>query len=153
MKVKLDINPDHQETEVTISAPEMNDQIQELYRLLQNQEKIPQIEGFKDKVSYYLNLVDILFFETDSKVVMAHTTRDAYQVKYKLYELEDILGANYMRVSKSTILNLNQIYAITRSISNCQVKFQDSYKVVYVSRHYYRDLRNRLDERRKYYEK
>lgn len=39
MKVKLDINPDHQETEVTISAPEMNDQIQELYRLLQNQEK------------------------------------------------------------------------------------------------------------------
>ena len=137
MKVKLDINPDHQETEVTISAPEMNDQIQELYRLLQNQEKIPQIEGFKDRVSYYLNLAD----------------RDAYQVKYKLYELEDILGANYMRVSKSTILNLNQIYAITRSISNCQVKFQDSYKVVYVSRHYYRDLRNRLDERRKYYEK
>ena len=100
-----------------------------------------------------MNLADILFFETDSKVVMAHTTRDAYQVKYKLYELEDILGANYMRVSKSTILNLNQIYAITRSISNCQVKFQDSYKVVYVSRHYYRDLRNRLDERRKYYEK
>ena len=66
MKVKLDINPDHQETEVTISAPEMNDQIQELYRLLQNQEKIPQIEGFKDRVSYYLNLADILFFETDS---------------------------------------------------------------------------------------
>lgn len=115
--------------------------------------KIPQIEGFKDKVSYYLNLADILFFETDSKVVMAHTVRDAYQVKYKLYELENMLGANYMRVSKSTILNLDQIYAITRSISNCQVKFQYSYKVVYVSRHYYRDLRNRLDERRKYYEK
>lgn len=84
---------------------------------------------------------------------MAHTVRDAYQVKYKLYELENMLGANYMRVSKSTILNLDQIYAITRSISNCQVKFQYSYKVVYVSRHYYRDLRNRLDERRKYYEK
>ena len=109
-----------------------------------------QIEAIKDDVSYYLNLSDILFFETDSKIVMAHTTKNAYQVKYKLYELEDILGGNFMRVAKSTILNLDKIYAITRSISNCQIKFEESYKTVYVSRHYYRDLRNRLEERRNF---
>lgn len=85
-----------------------------------------------------------------SKIVMAHTTKNAYQVKYKLYELEDILGGNFMRVAKSTILNLDKIYAITRSISNCQIKFEESYKTVYVSRHYYRDLRNRLEERRNF---
>ena len=127
----------------------MTEAVERLYQLLKKEKKLDQIEAFKDNISYYLNLSDILFFETDSKVVMAHTRTDSYQVKYKLYELEDILGGDFMRVSKSTILNLKQIYALTRSISNCPIKFQDSYKTVYVSRHYYRELRNRLEERRR----
>lgn len=149
MKVKLEIDPNQKETEITISAPKMDEQISNLYKMLQqDRHDITQIEAFKENVSYYLKLNDILFFETDSKVVMAHTVNNSYQVKYKLYELENLLGGNFMRVAKSTILNLDQIYALTRSISNCQIKFQNSYKTVYVSRHYYRDLRNRLDERR-----
>ena len=149
LKIKLEINPDCKETEVTIYAAKMNAEIEKLYKMLQDGEKnLNQIEGFKDNISYYLDLSEILFFETDSKVVMAHTAKNAYQVKYKLYELEEILGSNFMRVAKSTILNLDQIHAITRSISNCQIQFQNSYKTVYVSRHYYRDLRNRLNERR-----
>lgn len=101
-----------------------------------------------DNTSYYLSINNILFFETDAKQVMAHTTRNAYFVKYKLYELENLLSGQSMRVSKSTILNLDQIYAVTKSISNCQIKFHDSYKTVYVSRRYYRDLNERLKERR-----
>ncbi|RVU71379.1 MULTISPECIES: LytTR family DNA-binding domain-containing protein [Lactobacillus] len=151
MKVKLEINPDQAETEITISAAKMDDQVLKLYKMLQeNKDQPEQIEAFKDHVSYYLDLSEILFFETDSKVVMAHTAKQAYQVKYKLYELEDILGSSFMRVAKSTILNLDQIHAVTRSISNCQIQFSDSYKTVYVSRHYYRDLRNRLEERRNF---
>lgn len=54
-----------------------------------------------------------------------------------------------MRVSKSTILNIKSIYAINRSVStSCTVQFQKSYKQVYVSRHYYKPLRNRLEEKR-----
>lgn len=149
MKVKLEIDPNADETEVKITAAKMDDEVKHLYQMLQkDKDDLSQIEAFKDNVSYYLKPSDILFFETDSKVVMAHTAKNAYQVKYKLYELENLLHGNFMRVSKSTILNLDQIYALTRSISNCQIKFQDSYKTVYVSRHYYRELRNRVDERR-----
>ncbi|KAA8810882.1 LytTR family DNA-binding domain-containing protein [Lactobacillus crispatus] len=149
MKVKLNIDPSQKEAELIINAPNLTPEVKQLYQLLQErQSNLEQIEAEKENVSYYLNLSDILFFETDSKVVMAHTNRNAYQVKYKLYELEDLLGGNFMRVAKSTILNLDKVYSVTRSISNCQIKFEESYKTVYVSRHYYRDLRNRLEERR-----
>ncbi|MDU7065923.1 MAG: LytTR family DNA-binding domain-containing protein [Lactobacillus crispatus] len=149
MKVKLNIDPSQEEAELIINAPNLTPEVKQLYQLLQErQSNLEQIEAEKENVSYYLNLSDILFFETDSKVVMAHTKRNAYQVKYKLYELEDLLGGNFMRVAKSTILNLDKVYSVTRSISNCQIKFEESYKTVYVSRHYYRDLRNRLEERR-----
>ena len=45
----------------------------------------------------------------------AHTWDDLYQVKYKLYELEEILPGHFMRVSKSTILNLQKIYALHKT--------------------------------------
>ncbi|MBI1718150.1 LytTR family DNA-binding domain-containing protein, partial [Lactobacillus crispatus] len=67
---------------------------------------------------------------------------------HKLYELENILGAGFMRISKSTIINLDQIYGLTRSISDCKIQFHDTYKTVYASRRYYKELRMRLDERR-----
>lgn len=149
MKVKLEIDPDQKEVELIIKAPKMDEQIARLYQKLQQDDhSLTQIEASQNKVSYYLNLSEILFFETDSKLVMAHTRDQAYEVNYKLYELEDLLGHNFMRIAKSTIINLDKIYAITRSISNCKIQFQNSYKTVYASRRYYRELRNRLNERR-----
>ena len=53
--------------------------------------------------SYYLPLEDILFFETDGKEILAHTIDQMYTIKYRLYELEEILPGYFMRVSKSTI--------------------------------------------------
>lgn len=149
VKVKLELDPDQKETEITIHAGQLTPEIERIYQQLQMDSDHPdQIEGMMDNTSYYLSINDILFFETDAKQVMAHTTRNSYFVKYKLYELENLLGGQFMRISKSTILNLDQIYAITKSISNCQIKFHDSYKTVYVSRRYYRDLNDRLKERR-----
>lgn len=149
VKVKLELDPDQKETEITIHAGQLTPEIERIYQQLQMDSDHPdQIEGMMDNTSYYLSINDILFFETDAKQVMAHMTRNAYFVKYKLYELENLLGGQFMRISKSTILNLDQIYAITKSISNCQIKFHDSYKTVYVSRRYYRDLNDRLKERR-----
>jgi len=68
-----------------------------------------------------------------------------------LYELEEMLPNNFVRVSKSTILNVNQIYSINRNLtSSSLVQFYKSYKQVYVSRNYNKILKQRLEERRNY---
>lgn len=59
-----------------------------------------------------------------------------------------------MRVSKSTILNTNHIYSITRRISSSsKIEFQNTHKQVYVSRYYYKPLKIKLLEKRKWDEK
>lgn len=148
MKVKLEIDPDAVEDELIIKAKNISPEIEQLYKKLQGIEHNDQIECFRNNVSYYLLLNEILFFETDAKQVILHTQDKAYLVKHKLYELENILGAGFMRISKSTIINLDQIYGLTRSISDCKIQFHDTYKTVYASRRYYKELRTRLDERR-----
>lgn len=98
---------------------------------------------------YYLSLDEILFFETDETGISAHTKTDAYQTKYKLYELEDMLPGFFMRVSKSTILNTNHIYSINRNLTaSSVVAFSGTHKQVYVSRYYYKLLISKLEEKR-----
>ena len=108
-----------------------------------------QLICYKEDTEYYLSLDEILFFETEAKEVWVHTTDKMYQTRYKLYELEELLPGHFMRVSKSTILNTNRIYSITRNLTaSSVVEFMGSHKQVYVSRYYYKPLKCKLEEKR-----
>jgi len=83
-------------------------------------------------------------------VVTAHTTEKMYESSYRLYELEEILPGYFMRISKSTIVNLKQIYSITRNLTaSSAVEFCGSNKKVYVSRIFYKALIERMSEKRR----
>ena len=82
-------------------------------------------------------------------MIFAHTGDEMYQVKYRLYELEEFLPGHFMRISKSTILNTNKVYSIQRNLTaSSVVEFQNTHKQVFVSRYYYRPLKNKLEEKR-----
>ena len=53
--------------------------------------------------------------ETDGNAIQVHTRDDIYQTRYKLYELEELLPGQFMRVSKSAILNTSHVYSITKT--------------------------------------
>lgn len=150
MKIKIEIDESLEEEEIVIKVPGINERVQRIQAALQDISKSQTaIVFYKGTVEYYLSLNDILFFETDGKDIQAHTCDDMYQIKYKLYELEEILPGHFMRVSKSTVLNIKKIYALHKTISSpCLVEFEHSHKQVYVSRHYYKSLRSRLEEKR-----
>ena len=60
-----------------------------------------------------------------------------------------MLPGFFMRVSKSTILNTDRVYSLTRNLTaSSLVTFADSHKQVYVSRNYYKALVNKIKEKR-----
>ncbi len=150
MKIKIEIDEELNEEEVVIRTPALNQKVQYIQEILSEMCKQKQrIVFYKGDVEYFLPIQRILFFETSGKDIQAHTVDDIYKIKYKLYELEEILPGYFMRVSKSTILNIKKIYALNKSISSpCIVQFEKTHKEVYVSRHYYKPLRLRLEEKR-----
>lgn len=151
MKVRIEIDDSLEEDEVTIKCKELNQTIKKVQQSISNISQMPKLIFYKNDIEYYLNLNDILFFETSENSVEAHTEKEVYKIKYRLYELEEILLNNFVRVSKSTILNVNQIYSINRNLtSSSLVQFYKSYKQVYVSRNYNKILKQRLEERRNY---
>lgn len=150
MKIKIDIDGTLEEDEIIIKCRRLEKNIQKIHEYVQDvlSAEAP-IVFYDDEKEYYLNLEDILFFETEQNVVYAHTAEAVYKVKQRLYELEEILPGKFIRVSKSTILNVNMILSVTKNItSSSLVTFYKSHKQVYVSRLYFNDLRKRLSERR-----
>lgn len=145
--LKQDLSLD--ENEIIIKHNGDAKTITALYDFLLNQSKTSaSLELYKDDQQFYLDINDLIFFETSSGIIYAHTISQALETKYKLYELEDLLPDNFVRISKSTICNVKYIHSINRNLTaSGLVRFRNTSKEVYVSRMYYPNLKLQLEKR------
>ena len=149
MKVRIEIDENIEEDEVTIRCRELTPDIAKIQQAVQEMSKQYSLTFYKDNAEFYIPLSSVLFFETSGKGIDAHTSDDMFTIRNKLYELEELLPKDFIRVSKSTILNVSHIYSIEKNItSSSLVKFKNSHKQVFVSRNYFKVLKQRMDERR-----
>lgn len=152
MKVRIEINENmNDEDEVIIHCSKLDERVQKVYDTVMDIAKGSRhLMLYKDNVDFYIPLDSILFFETSDNCISAHTVDRVYETTYRLYELEELLPRDYMRVSKSTIINLNHIYSISRNLtSSSAIQLRNTHKQVFVSRYYYKPLKQRLEEKRK----
>ena len=122
MKIKIEIDESAAEDEVIIRCRGLTKQVAAVQRAVRDVTNASEkILLYKGNTEYYVTLSKILFFETDENGISAHTRDEMYQTRYKLYELEDMLPGVFMRVSKSTILNTDQIFSIDRNLTASSV--------------------------------
>ena len=147
MKVHIEIVENLAEDEVVIRCARITGTIQSIHQAITEQASVaPKLTFHKKSEEYYFPLEDVLFFETGSDQVYAHTADDVFRVKYRLWELEEFLPKAFARISKSGIVNTRHILSIDRDLTaSSLVRFHKSHKQVYVSRMYYKSLRQRLE--------
>lgn len=150
MKITVEINENCIEDEVVIRCSEINETVSRIQKAVADvTKKDAKIKLTKGNKEYYIPIDEILFFESADNVICAHTVADIFMTKYKLYELEQILPWHFSRISKSAILNVEKVYAITKNITSASiVEFQGTPKQVYVSRAYYKPLMSKIEEMR-----
>ena len=148
MKIRIELDDGLDEIEVVIRAGQLSAELEQIQQAL-SQVNRPQLVFYKGNREYFLDLTDILFFETDGSRVFGHSRDNAYEVKFKLYELEDCLPPYFCRISKSSIVNTRSIYSLEKSFSGTSIiRFYDTVKQIHVSRHYYQLLKEKLRETR-----
>ena len=134
--------------EVVIICAERNEKIKRLERVIESTlggdgEMILSLGD----VEYFVPKKDVLFFETSSGKIAAHTRERMYYTACTLLGLEAMLPDSFMRVSKSCIVNVAEICAISHALTgNGEILFRDSEKRVYVSRGYYKALKEKIYE-------
>jgi len=150
MKIKIEINEGLEEEEIVLRCRSLNEDVISIQkRITDAVNSRMQLEVSRGDKEYYITIDEIVFFETDANCVVVHTATQIYETKYRLYELEDILPRNFVRVAKSTILNAAKVRAIHKNITGAsEVEFMGSNKKVFVSRNYLKVLMSKLEEKR-----
>ena len=147
MKLRIELTDGSAEDEVVIRCGRVDDNVQKLQEFISGL-SAPRMTFYKDSQEFYMPLEGILFFETDGEQVFAHTAGDAFKVKHRLYELEEMLPKPFTRIAKGTIVNTKQIYAINKNLtSSSKISFNNTHKHIYASRHYYKSLRDKMGDR------
>lgn len=150
MKIKIEIDDGLAEEEIVIRCKSLSEDVISIQkRITDAVNSRMQLEVSKGEKEYYITIDEILFFETDGSGVIVHTANQIYETKYRLYELEDLLPGNFIRVSKSTILNSAKVRAIHKNITGAsEVEFNGTNKKGFVSRNYLKVLLEKLEEKR-----
>ena len=150
MKIRIEVDEEREEEEVLIRCRQVSEEVLQLEKSLRRVEKeFQNILLYRNKTEYVVPVREIYFFETEGDAVYAHTKKESFLTEMKLYELENFLPESFLRISKSTIVNVRYIYSITRNVTaSSEVRLMDTHKEVFVSRNYYKQLREKLVEMR-----
>ncbi|PJK16144.1 LytTR family transcriptional regulator [Chryseomicrobium excrementi] len=152
MKIKIDIDPQNEDTPViTIQAQEWSTEVEAIIRHLKELETAEtapkRLVGTDGERSVILQPQDIDFVYSTNRKVYAQTAEGILELKLKLYELEEFLGTfGFIRFSKSVIGNVDQIKRFELSFNGNLCVFFKSGAKEYVTRSYVHHLRNQLIE-------
>ncbi len=106
MKCKVFIDKNHEE-EVIIYSHHRNALVEQLESFV-NAQGI-EIIGYKEKEAERLDLPDIFCFICENNKVYAITEKEKYKIKLRLYQLEEKLPQNFVKLNQSCIGNISKI--------------------------------------------
>lgn len=140
MKITIE-TPIDGEDEIIIRCKELDEKLLELIYALGQGRRHIAVTGYSGKAMAQLLPDDIYYFESVDNKVFAYCEKEVYEVKEKLYELEDIYkNTDFQRISKSVIVNISFIEAVL-PILGAKLKNGES---VIISRQYVPELKKKL---------
>lgn len=145
MKVELNINKNIEEETISISVRETNPQITQIIQIANSLVNLNlKLYGKYDNKIYPLKLSSILRFYSSDKKIFALVDNIEMLIDYRLYELEEFLGENFIRISNTEIINFDYV-------DNLEIYKGGLIKIIfknkaetYSSRRYLKKIKERL---------
>ena len=145
MKVTIQAIDKEKEEFVELFIHEKNESIKNIIDYIENEKyRIIKLSCYKNGKIYKVKSDDIYFVVTTKNTLLIHTENDIYEYKNRLYELEKILPSKFIRISKSTILNLEKVLIYNPLLNGLmEVRLINS-EITYISRKYLKEVRSRI---------
>ena len=90
-------------------------------------------------------IVDVFYAESVDNRLYLYTAKESFEVKLKLYELEELLSKKtFLRVQKGMLLNLMKVKSIKPALSGRYTALLKNNEEIVISRKYAADLKRAL---------
>ncbi|MBO7485297.1 MAG: LytTR family transcriptional regulator DNA-binding domain-containing protein [Spirochaetaceae bacterium] len=146
MKIIIQTDDSVQETTLSITCREVTPELERLIEALRLSDKKLSV-----RVNGEIRLIDlksILYVETVERNSFIYTEGGVFESQLRLYELEAMLAEhNFIRVNKSTLVNLNMIESLKSDIDRrIRVTLKNGYQLI-ISRAYAEEFKRKIGVR------
>ena len=116
MKLETRKIPESEPEIVEIRYHWVTDEIQEIITFVKSRQG--QLSAARDGKRFEVPVVDLFYAESVDDRLFLYTAADSYEIRMKLYELEDLLkNKSFFRVSRSMIVNLMKITSVRPALN------------------------------------
>ena len=133
LKVELKLSAEIKEPYAVIYADKLTEDLQSAISYLQNQEQI--ITASEEENIVIIKPREIDMIVSTGRSVILYCGKKEYISRKCLYEFEEMLGNRFMRISKTTLINLEQLGHVEPSFNGMMVVLKSGQKD-YISRKY-----------------
>ena len=145
MKVNLFVSKDIDEPYADIHTSELTDNVTKAISILESEESNDMLAVKKGSDITLLELQDVFMFRVENKQVKVYTQNVEYIIKKPLYQIEEGLNQSFVRISKTTIVNLKKVDRVAPSLKGMMfIELKNGLKDN-ISRKYLPDFKNALD--------
>lgn len=127
---------EHDKTEyIEIYCHAVTDEVRDIVAFVKSRQC--QLTGTSDDRQYEIAVGDVFYIESVDNKAFIYTKDNVYETKKKLYELEEMLiEKHFLRVSKSTLLNLMKVSAIKPALNSRFIAVLFSGEQIVITRKY-----------------
>ena len=143
MKLETRKIPENEPEMVEIRYHWITEEIQEIISFIKSRQG--QLNAVRDGKRFEVPVVDLFYAESVDERLFLYTAADSYEIRMKLYELEDLLkNRNFFRVSRSMIVNLMKITSVRPALNGRFSAILKNGEEIIISRKYVPSLKNIL---------
>ena len=116
MKVNLFVSRDIEEPHADIHTNELTDNITKAMSILESDDtnEILAVKNGSDIT--LLQFDDVFMLRVENKQVKVYAENNEYLIRKPLYQVEESLSGDFVRISKTTIVNLKKIKRVAPSL-------------------------------------
>lgn len=146
MKVECKISAEYQEPYAVLHIQKMTPMIAQIISLLEKEgADSPVLIGAKDGKTYFVEPVNLELLRTEGREIVCYDKlKNRYVLSKPLYELENMLGNNFTRISKSTIINIRRISHVEASFNGTMELVMKNGIEDHISRSFRKSFKERL---------
>ena len=133
-----------QRKKVIIEAPALSDAIQQSLKFAQQLDKNKVIRAKKEEEIYLLDTAEIQRVYIENRQVWAETATDNYHIGLPLYQVLELLPADFLQISQSEIINTKQIDHLKLTGSGLIQIAMKNGQITYSSRRYLKAIKEKL---------
>lgn len=146
MRVECHISPECDEPYTLLHIAHMTPRIQEAIALLEAEEtEAGTLAAKRADCTYFLQPSDLELVRMEGGEAVGYDLKgQRYVLRGPLYELERTLGYDFVRISKSAVVNIRRLDHVEASLSNTMRLVTKSGIEDYISRSFRKSFRERL---------